>query len=80
MILQEIGHSLQRAGRLSQKELARRHRIPEGMLEGIMGVWMRKGRVRKCQTGGCRGGCCSQQAEVIYEWLPEGQIGLVVSP
>lgn len=76
MILQEIGQSLQQAGRMTQRELAQRHHIPEGMLEGIMGVWMRKGRVRRCQSGGCSGNCCGQRAEVVYEWLPEGQIGL----
>lgn len=79
MILREIGETLRQQGRMSQRELARLHRVPETMLDAMLGVWMRKGRIRKVQQAGCSGKCCGQREEIIYEWLAEGQIGLVMS-
>lgn len=77
MILRELGDSLQRQGRASRHELARRFDASEDVIEAMLGVWMRKGRVRKVLSAGCGGRCCGQREEVYFEWLSEGSIGLV---
>jgi len=77
MILRELGDHLQRQGRVSRLELARQFDASEEMIEAMLGVWMRKGRVRKLHSAGCGGRCCGQREEVYFEWLPEGSIGLV---
>ncbi len=77
MILRELGASLQRQGRASRQDLARQFEASEEVIEAMLGVWMRKGRVRKRQSAGCSGRCCTQREEVYFEWLPLGSIGLV---
>ena len=49
----------------------------EEAMDAMLGVWMRKGRVRKVTQSGCSGRCCGAREETQYEWLPEGQIGLI---
>ncbi|ALP42031.1 FeoC-like transcriptional regulator [Aeromonas schubertii] len=77
MILRELGDYLARQGRVSRRDLARHFATSEDAVEAMLGVWMRKGRVRKCATGGCSGSCCGQKSEVLFEWLPDGEIGVV---
>ncbi|MFR9719641.1 FeoC-like transcriptional regulator [Aeromonas diversa] len=77
MILRDLGHYLAAQGRASRRDLARHFATSEDAVEAMLGIWMRKGRVRKCTTGGCSGSCCGKQSEVLFEWLPEGQIGVV---
>lgn len=80
MILRDLGAYLAEQGRLSRRDLARHFNTSEDAIEAMLGVWMRKGRVRKCTGGGCSGSCCGQRSEVIFEWLPDGQIGLIQRP
>lgn len=77
MILRELGEYLEREGKVSRRDLARHFDTSEDAVEAMLGVWMRKGRVRKCQSEGCSGRCCGKHEEVIFEWLSTGQIGLV---
>ena len=77
MILRELGEYLEREGKVSRRDLARHFDTSEDAVEAMLGVWMRKGRVRKVEQGGCSGGCCGARAEAFYEWLPDGQIGVV---
>lgn len=80
MILRELGDYLANQGRASRRDLARHFNTSEDAIEAMLGVWMRKGRVRKCHSGGCSGSCCGMREEVQFEWLPHGQIGLVQRP
>lgn len=77
MILRELADSLQRQQRVTGRELARQFQTSEDAIDAMMGVWMRKGRVRKVSAGGCSGSCCGQRSETHYEWQPEGLIGFI---
>ncbi len=78
MIVRELGDLLQQRQRMTAQELARHFHVEDSMIDAMLGVWMRKGRVRKLHSGGCSGRCCGAREENVYEWLPEGQIGLVM--
>ena len=58
MILRELGEYLAAQQKASRRELARHFHTSEDAVEAMLGVWMRKGRVRKVEQGGCSGGCC----------------------
>ena len=77
MIVRDVGTLLAERGRMSLRDLARHFAADEEAMDAMLGVWMRKGRVRKVEQGGCSGGCCGARAEAFYEWLPDGQIGVV---
>lgn len=77
MIVRDVGELLARKQRMTSADLARHFSTSEEVIDAMLGIWMRKGRVRKIEQGGCSGGCCGARAEAVYEWLPEGQIGLV---
>ena len=78
MIVRELGTLLATRGRMTRLELARHFQASEEVVEAMLGVWMRKGRIRKSQAAGCAGSCCGARDECYYEWLPEGQIGLIL--
>lgn len=77
MIVRELGELLAQRQRMSLRELARHFDSAEDAVDAMLGIWMRKGRVRKLKPGGCSGRCCGAREEILYEWLPEGQIGLI---
>jgi hypothetical protein len=77
MILRDVGQFLAKQGRMSLRDLARHFDSDEDAMDAMLGVWMRKGRIRKLALAGCSGSCCTQRQEVLYEWLPENQIGLI---
>ncbi|MGL4207208.1 MAG: FeoC-like transcriptional regulator [Aeromonadaceae bacterium] len=77
MIVRELGSLLASRGKMTRLELSRHFQASEEVVDAMLGVWMRKGRIRKAQAAGCSGSCCGARAECYYEWLPEGQIGLV---
>ena len=71
MIVRDVGNLLAERGRMSH------FATEEEAMDAMLGVWMRKGRIRKVSQSGCSGRCCGAREETQYEWLPEGQIGLV---
>ena len=77
MILRELGDYLAAQQKVSRRDLARHFATDEEAMDAMLGVWMRKGRIRKVSQSGCSGRCCGAREETQYEWLPEGQIGLV---
>ena len=77
MILRDIADCLQQQQRMTGRELARQFQTSEDAIDAMIGVWMRKGRVRKVSAGGCSGSCCGQHSEIYYEWQPEGLIGFI---
>ncbi|WP_024871024.1 FeoC-like transcriptional regulator [Tolumonas lignilytica] len=77
MILREIAACLQQKQRMTGRELARQFHTSEDAMDAMIGVWMRKGRVRKITAAGCKGSCCGQRSEIFYEWQPEGLIGFI---
>lgn len=77
MILRELASVLAQQKSMSSRELAKHFQASEDVVDAMLGVWMKKGRVRKLVAGGCSGSCCGQRTEAYYEWLPEGQIGVV---
>lgn len=79
MILRDIATMMQEKQRITGRELARHFQTSEDAIDAMLGVWMRKGRVRKVCAAGCSGSCCGQRTETYYEWLAEGQIGLVMA-
>ena len=58
MILRDIADCLQQQQRMTGRELARQFQTSEDAIDAMIGVWMRKGRVRKVSAGGCSGSCC----------------------
>ena len=77
MIVRDVGTLLAERGRMSLRDLARHFAADEEAMDAMLGVWMRQGRVRKVTQSGCSGRCCGAREETQYEWLPEGQIGLI---
>jgi putative ferrous iron transport protein C len=77
MIVREVGVLMAERERMTLRELARHFHAAEETMDAMLGVWMRKGRIRKVTQSGCSGRCCGAREETQYEWLPEGQIGLV---
>ena len=77
MILRDIADCLQQQQRMTGRELARQFQTSEDAIDAMIGVWMRKGRVRKVSAGGCSGSCCGQRSEIYYEWQAEGLIGFI---
>lgn len=77
MIVRDVAELLKLRQRMTGRELSRHFDTSEEAIAAMLGVWMRKGRVRKVEQGGCSRGCCGARAEAFYEWLPEGQIGVV---
>ncbi|MFC3914466.1 FeoC-like transcriptional regulator [Pseudaeromonas sharmana] len=77
MIVRELGALLEQRQRMSLQELSRHFAADEQAIDAMLGIWMRKGRIRKLQSGGCSGRCCGERETVMYEWLPQGQIGLI---
>ena len=77
MIVRDVGNLLAERGRMSLRDLARHFDTAEEAMDAMLGVWMRKGRVRKVSAGGCSGSCCGQRSEMYYEWQPEGLIGFI---
>ena len=77
MILRDIADCLQQQQRMTGRELARQFQTSEDAIDAMIGVWMRKGRVRRVSAGGCSGSCCGQRSEMYYEWQPEGLIGFI---
>ena len=77
MILRDIAQMVEAKKTITRRELAKHFGASEDVIEAMLGVWMKKGRIRKLMAGGCSGSCCGQRNEAYYEWLPEGQIGVV---
>jgi putative ferrous iron transport protein C len=77
MILRDLADSLQQQQRMTGRELARQFQTSEDAIDAMLGVWMRKGRVRKVSAGGCSGSCCGKRTDIYYEWQPEGLIGFI---
>lgn len=79
MILRDIADVMQQRQKVTGRELARHFHTSEDAIDAMLGVWMKKGRVRKVTAAGCAGSCCGQRSECFYEWLSEGQIGFVTA-
>lgn len=78
MILQSMGDYLAKHKRVSARDLAREFQTSEDAIDAMLGVWMRKGKVKKITECGCSGGCCGQRSEVFYLWqVSEHPIGFV---
>lgn len=79
MIVSELGTYLNTVGSASSSELARRFHTTEDAIEAMLGIWMRKGRVKKIQTGLCSGTCCGMRTQTRYEWVQDSNQIAVLS-
>lgn len=77
MIVRDLGRLLAERQRMSARDLAKHFAVDETLIQSMMGVWMRQGRVRKVDVGGCAGRCCGAREETLFEWLPENQISFI---
>lgn len=78
MILRQLAETLEKQQRMTARELARTFDTTEDAIDAMLGVWMRKGRVKKVSECGCSGGCCGQSAETVYQWQTDSShIGFV---
>ena len=77
MILTKIRNYLQGRGAATLGEIARHLGSEPAAVQGMLQVWIEKGRVRRHQpTGSCGSSCtqCDPSAIEIYEWLePDGK-------
>lgn len=71
MILSELKHYLAERRRAPMSDLVSRFEVEPDALRGMLQHLLRKGRVRRLDTGGCGpcGGCCATPAPEIYEWV-----------
>lgn len=72
MILSELKHYLADRRRAPLSDLVTRFEIEPEALRGMLQHFMRKGRVRRLDEGGCGtcgGGCCAAPVPEVYEWL-----------
>ena len=77
MILREIADCLQQKQRMTGRELARQFQTSEDAIDAMVGIWMKKGRIKKVSATGCSGSCCGQRSEIYYEWQSDGLIGFI---
>ena len=77
MILREIADCLQQKHRMTGRELARQFQTSEDAIDAMVGIWMKKGRIKKGSATGCSGSCCGQRSEIYYEWQSDGLIGFI---
>lgn len=72
MILSDLGSYIQQQQRVVLNDLMVHFDMDANALRGMLGKWMRKGRVRKtsaeaaCGTGCCK---CDPAMTEIYEWV-----------
>ena len=71
MIVSQLGTYLSTVGSASSSDLARHFDTTEDAIEAMMQVWIRKGRVKKTQTGLCSGTCCGMRTQTRYEWVKD---------
>ena len=76
MILADIKTYLRQRGQASLADLALHFDSEPEALRGMLEVWIRKGRVRKRQSGGGCGGCteCGAGAGETYQWCGGGAV------
>ena len=77
MILRELADCLQQQQRMTGRELARQFQTSEDAIDAMVGIWMKKGRIKKVSATGCSGSCCGQRSEIYYEWQSDGLIGFI---
>ena len=74
-MLSDIRTFVRERGRVSLYELALHFDTDEGLLEGMMLHWLRKGRIKQLKTSPCQtacGGCdAGARAGVWYCWVKQ---------
>jgi putative ferrous iron transport protein C len=78
MILRQLAETLEKQQRMTARDLAKTFDTTEDAIDAMLGVWMRKGKVKKVSECGCSGGCCGQRSEIVYQWQSDiSHIGFV---
>lgn len=71
MILIELKNYLKKNQRATLRDMAYHFEVSPGALEGMLGHWIRKGKVRSSTGCICNKGCCQTDPAYlkIYEWV-----------
>ncbi|BCG64664.1 MAG: putative ferrous iron transport protein C [Methyloprofundus sp.] len=72
MILSELRDYLKQQHRLSLLDMANHFDMDAGALRGMLGKWVRKGKVRQLSTDkACGTSCCKCDPAMteLYEWV-----------
>ncbi len=70
-MLLDIKRYLMERQRVSLQDLALHFDTDTDAMRGMLGTWIRKGNVTKCDAvacGGCSSSCSTAQNEEAYEW------------
>ncbi|MFO6422243.1 FeoC-like transcriptional regulator [Motilimonas sp. KMU-193] len=74
MILQKLKQDIQRAGRVSQKQLCQRYRISPHGVDAMLNILIKRGHVHKSMSIQAAKSCCGRENEVWYSWHDIAQI------
>ncbi|MCW2479213.1 FeoC-like transcriptional regulator [Candidatus Symbiopectobacterium sp. NZEC135] len=72
MTLIELRNFVKQRQRVSLQEISQRFHVETGVVEGMIAIWVQKGKISSHEnaSGGC-GGCCSCEKglRLYYEWV-----------
>lgn len=71
MTLIELRNFVQQRQRVSLQEISQRFHVETGVVEGMIAIWVRKGKISSHEnaSGGCSGCCsCEKGLRLYYEW------------
>lgn len=72
MTMIELRNFVRQRQRVSLQEISQRFHVEAGVVEGMIAIWVQKGKISSHEntSGGC-GGCCSCEKglRLYYEWV-----------
>ncbi|MCE2570231.1 FeoC-like transcriptional regulator [Motilimonas eburnea] len=74
MILQKLKQEIQRAGKVSQKQLCQRYRISPHGVDAMLRILIKRGHVHKSMSARAAASCGGQGNEIWYSWHDIAQI------